>query len=97
MEIWHRGDPRNNVTTGWLGRYYEHALCDTCESPVPIVHYGQQRPEVFKSHKAPSISINAIDDFYPLNEKPESVAISTLYKRGEGAAEGEGGEAAAES
>ncbi len=79
MEIWHRGDPSEAVTTGWLGRYYETS-CKDCKSAVPIVHYGSQRPEIFKAGRAPAISINAIDDFYPMNQKPESVAISTLYK-----------------
>lgn len=79
MEIWHRGDPGNDVTTGWLGRYYETA-CKDNQSVVPIVHYGKNRPEIFKAGRAPAMSINAIDDFYPMNQKPESVAISTLYK-----------------
>src|SRR5687767_5730369 len=79
MEIWHRGDPRAEVNTGWLGRYYETA-CREHKSAVPIVHYGKNRPEAFKAGRAPSMSINAIDDFYPMNQKPESVAISKLYK-----------------
>jgi uncharacterized protein (DUF1501 family) len=79
MEIWHRGDPGNDVTTGWLGRYFETA-CKDSKSVVPIVHYGRNRPEIFKAGRAPAMSINAIDDFYPMNQKPESVAISTLYK-----------------
>lgn len=79
MEIWHRGDPSEAVTTGWLGRYFETS-CKDCKSAVPIVHYGSRRPEIFKAGRAPAISIDAIDDFYPMNQKPESVAISTLYK-----------------
>jgi uncharacterized protein (DUF1501 family) len=80
MEIWHRGDPGNDVTTGWLGRYYETSCAATNKSVVPIVHYGTNRPEVFKAGRAPAISVNAIDDFYPMNQKPESVAIGKLYK-----------------
>ncbi len=80
MEIWHRGDPTDQCNTGWLGRYYEKALAEINKSAVPVVHYGQKRPEVFKAGRAPAISVNAVDDFYPMNEKPESVAISTLYK-----------------
>jgi len=55
MEIWHRGDPSDAVTTGWLGRYFEVG-CKDCKSAVPIVHYGSQRPEVFKAGRAPAIS-----------------------------------------
>lgn len=79
MEIWHRGSPDNAVTTGWLGRYFDTS-CKDCKAAVPIVHYGKNRPEVFKAGRAPAMSINAIDDFYPMNQKPESVAISKLYK-----------------
>ncbi|HSI33652.1 MAG: DUF1501 domain-containing protein [Phycisphaerae bacterium] len=80
MEIWHRGSPDNAVTTGFLGRYYETACAKDNASVVPIIHYGKNRPEIFKAGKAPAMSVNAIDDFYPMNQKPESVAISTLYK-----------------
>ncbi len=84
MEIWHRGDPGNDVTTGFLGRYFETS-CKDCKSAVPIVHYGKNRPEIFKSGHAPAISINAIDDFYPMDQKPESMAISSLYKNAKNA------------
>ena len=80
MEIWHRADPGKDVNSGWLGRYWDQAGAKTARGPVPIVHYGQTRPEVFKSPRAPAISIDAVDDFYPMNQKPESVAISSLYK-----------------
>ncbi|HEY8669100.1 MAG TPA: DUF1501 domain-containing protein, partial [Tepidisphaeraceae bacterium] len=80
MEIWHRGDPGKDVNTGWLGRYYEQAAAAQNKSVVPIVHYGQQRPEIFRAGRAPAMSVNAVDDFYPMGQKPESVAISTLYK-----------------
>ncbi len=80
MEIWHRGDPGGEFNTGWLGRWYEREKMEKNQSVVPIVHYGQSRPMMFKSGRAPSISINSIDDFYPKNGKPESVAISKLYK-----------------
>jgi len=85
MEIWHRGSPENSVTTGFLGRYYETALSKENTCAVPIIHYGKNRPEIFKAGKAPAMSVNAIDDFYPMNQKPESVAISTLYKNMKGA------------
>ncbi len=80
MEIWHRGDPGGDFNTGWLGRWYEKCKMADNKSVVPIVHYSQNRPLLLKSGRAPAISINAIDDFYPKNGKPESVAISTLYK-----------------
>ncbi len=80
MEIWHRGDSGNEFNTGWLGRWYEKYKMADNKSVVPIVHYSQNRPLLLKSGRAPAISINAIDDFYPKNGKPESVAISTLYK-----------------
>lgn len=80
MEIWHRGDPGGEFNTGWLGRWYEKEKMAQNQSVVPIVHYSQGRPMMFKSGRAPAISINAIDDFYPRNGKPESVAISQLYK-----------------
>jgi uncharacterized protein (DUF1501 family) len=80
MEIWHRGDPGGEFNTGWLGRWYEKAKMASNQSVVPIVHYSQNRPMLFKAGRTPSISINAIDDFYPKNGKPESVAISKLYK-----------------
>lgn len=87
MDIWHRADPGTNVNTGWIGRYYEKTDHPPT-SPVSLVHYGQRRPEMFKAGKAPSISINAIDDFYPSDGKPESLATSMLYqgksKMGEG-------------
>jgi uncharacterized protein (DUF1501 family) len=75
------------VTTGWLGRYYEAARARENKSPVPIIHYGANRPEVFKAGRAPAMSVNAIDDFYPMNQKPESVAIGTLYKNMKGNAD----------
>ncbi len=80
MEIWHRGDPAGEFNTGWLGRWYEKEKMADNKSVVPIVHYSQNRPLLFKSGRAPAISINSIDDFYPKNGKPESVAISKLYK-----------------
>lgn len=80
MEIWHRGDSGAEFNTGWLGRWYERTQMQANQSVVPIVHYSQGRPLMFKSGRAPAISVNAIDDFYPKNGKPESVAISTLYK-----------------
>jgi uncharacterized protein (DUF1501 family) len=80
MEIWHRADPGDTFNTGWLGRYYEQALANNNPGPVPVVHYGQRRPEMFRAGSAPAISIDAVDDFYPLNGKPESVAVSSLYK-----------------
>lgn len=80
MEIWHRGDSGAEFNTGWLGRWYEKTKMADNKSVVPIVHYSQNRPILFKSGRAPAISVNAIDDFYPKNGKPESVAISTLYK-----------------
>jgi uncharacterized protein (DUF1501 family) len=80
MEIWHRGDNGSEFNTGWLGRWYEKHQMATNQSVVPIIHYSQNRPIMFKSGRAPALSVNAIDDFYPKNGKPESVAISTLYK-----------------
>jgi uncharacterized protein (DUF1501 family) len=80
MEIWHRGDPGGEFNTGWLGRWYEKYKMAENKSVVPIIHYSQSRPMMFKSGRAPALSVNAIDDFYPKNGKPESVAISTLYK-----------------
>ncbi len=80
MEIWHRGDNGNEFNTGWLGRWFEKYKMADNKSVVPIVHYSQNRPLCFKSGRAPAISVNAIDDFYPKNGKPEGVAIDTLYK-----------------
>ncbi len=80
MEIWHRGDPGGEFNSGWLGRWFEKSQMADNRCPVPIVHHSQNRPLLFKSGRAPAISINSIDDFYPRNQKPESLAIGSLYK-----------------
>lgn len=92
MEIWHRGDPSSAVTTGWLGRWYERGGgAGQINSPVPLVHYGKNRPEIFKSGRTPALSINAIDDFYPMDQRPESMAIASLYAQHPTTAPADGG------
>lgn len=81
MDIWHHGDPEGRATNGWLGRYYERTE-QPPKSPVSVVYFGQKRPEAFRAAKAPAISVNAIDDFYPSDAKrPESAAVNKLYQR----------------
>ena len=86
MDIWHHGDPDGRATNGWLGRYYERTD-QPPKSAVSVVYYGQKRPEAFRAAKAPAISVNAIDDFYPTDGKrPESAAVNKLYQRKDAAA-----------
>ncbi len=57
--IWETADPANRSSTGWLGRYFDHA-CSGADPTVGI-SFNKTQPESFGAVRNPGICLNSPD------------------------------------
>ncbi len=55
--IWETADPTNHSSTGWLGRYFDHA-CPGADPTVGI-SFNKTQPEAFGALKNPGVCLNS--------------------------------------
>jgi uncharacterized protein (DUF1501 family) len=55
--IWETADPQNRSSTGWLGRYFDHA-CPGADPTVGI-SFNKTQPESFGATKNPGVCLNS--------------------------------------
>ena len=61
MDIWHTGsNSEENWTTGWLGRYLDHA-CEQCEAPYQAIEVDDSLSLAMKGKRSKGMAMSAPD------------------------------------
>ncbi|HYO07502.1 MAG TPA: DUF1501 domain-containing protein [Tepidisphaeraceae bacterium] len=78
MDIWHNGDPQNEVVTnGWLGRFFDNTC--TGADPHVGVSIGEQMPLAMKGDRIMPLSFDRAENYrYNGKEKDRYLALNKI-------------------